>query len=161
MMKGGIIVEGAEQQGKSTFCNRLKDALGIEVIHMDKASPNFDYFSGYFEDIERLKCPIIYDRSYISELVYGRYFGRNNINTELKDRIESKFKDLGYFIVLLELNRPWVDREEMITREQNENIKSLYREIYHSLDLDKFIIKPDDEGLEFVVKQFKERQNII
>ncbi len=68
---------------------------------------------------------------------------------------------MGYFIVLLELNRPWVDREEMITREQNESIKSLYREIYPTLGLDKFIIKPDDEGLEFVVKQFKERQNNI
>ncbi len=87
MMKGGIIVEGAEQQGKSTFCNRLKDILKIEVIHMDKAGPNFDYFSGYFEDIERLKLPVIYDRSYISELVYGSYFGRNNINPDLKDRI--------------------------------------------------------------------------
>ena len=159
---GGIIVEGAEQQGKSTFCERLNKALGLEVIHMHKGygfvDGRFDYFSGYFYDIDRRPGPFIYDRSYISELVYGRLFNRNNITPEIQARIEHRFKELGYFAVVLELNRPWIEREETVTREQNERVKELYLEVYPTLLIDKFVIKPDEEGLEFVVNQFRSRR---
>ena len=159
---GGIIVEGAEQQGKSTFCERLNKVLGAELIHMHKGygfvDGRFDYVSGYFYDIDRRTGPFIYDRSYISELVYGRLFNRNNITSEIQSRIELRFKELDYFAVILELNRPWIDREETVTQEQNEKVKGLYREVYPTLLIDKFVIKPDDEGLEFIVNQFRSRR---
>jgi hypothetical protein len=159
---GGIIVEGAEQQGKSTFCQRLSQTLGIEVIHMHKGygfvDGKFDYTSGYFYDIDRRPGPFIYDRSYISELVYGRLFNRNNITREIQDRVETRFNELGYFAVLLELNNPWIEREETVTREQNEQVKVLYRDVYEGLKIDKFFIKPDDVGLEYIIEQFRSRR---
>jgi hypothetical protein len=159
---GGIIIEGAEQQGKSTFCERLNKMLGVEVIHMHKGygfvDGRFDYFSGYFYDIDRRPGPFLYDRSYISELVYGRLFNRNNITEEIQAKIENRFNELGYFAIILELNRPWIEREETVTKEQNEKVKELYREVYPTLKIDKFVIKPDDEGLEFVVNQFRSRR---
>ena len=162
MNEGGIIIEGAEQQGKSTFCDKLIKRLGIEVVHMHKnygfVNGKFDYSTGYFYDIDRRSGPFIYDRSYVSELVYGKLFQRNNITPEIQANIEKRFIKLGYFLVVLELNQPWIIREETVTKEQNEKIKMIYREIYPTLTIDKFLINPTDEAVEYVAQQYKDRQ---
>lgn len=158
MKTGGIIIEGAEQQGKSTFCSKLTKRLGLEVVHFGPAAPDFDYFSGYFVDIDSRPGPFLFDRSYVSELAYGRVFGRKNITPEIQSRIEAKLQDLGYFVVLLELNRPWIDREETVTREQNELVKQAYRKVYPTLSVDKFLLQPTDEAVEFVVEQYRSRK---
>lgn len=158
MKTGGIIVEGAEQQGKTTFCKKLQERLGIEVIHYGPASKDYDYFNGYFVDIDQRGGPFIFDRSYISELSYGKVFSRNNITLEIKNKIERKFSDLGYFMILLELNRPWISREETVTKEQNEKVKLAYREVYSDLNIDKFVIKPNEQALEFVISEYNKRK---
>jgi hypothetical protein len=159
---GGIIVEGAEQQGKTTFCDKLSKRLGIEVVHMHKGygfvDGKFDYESGYFYDIDRRPGPFIYDRSYVSELAYGRVFDRKNITPKILRSIENRFTELGYFLVLLELNRPWIDRDETVTREQNELVKQAYREVFPGLKIDKFLINPTDEAVEFVAQQYEARR---
>jgi thymidylate kinase len=156
-MRGGIIIEGAEQQGKSTFCKKLVDRLGLEVVHFGPPTKDFDFFGGYFKDIEERGGPFIFDRSYVSELAYGKVFSRNRINIELQERIENRFKDLGYFLVLLELNLPWVDRFETVTKEQNEKVKLAYRDVFATLKIDKFTITPNDSSLEMVVAEHKKR----
>ena len=162
MKTGGIIVEGAEQQGKSTFCDKLFRRLGVEIIHMHKGygfvDGKFDYLTGYFYDIDRRPGPFIYDRSYVSELAYGRVFQRRNIMPEILQGIESRFQDLGYFLVLLELNLPWIDRAETVTQEQNEKVKTAYREVFPQLKIDKFLINPTDDAVEFIAKQYEARR---
>ena len=162
MKTGGIIIEGAEQQGKSTFCRKLNEKLGIEVIHMHKGygfiDSRFDYESGYFFDIDRRPGPFIYDRSYMSELTYGKVFKRDNITPEIQARVEDRFRELGYFLVLLELNNPWIHREETVTREQNERIKEAYREVYPTLKIDKFIINPSTDALNFIIEEYRRRK---
>jgi hypothetical protein len=162
MKTGGIIVEGAEQQGKSTFCDKLSKRLDAEIIHMHRGygfvDGKFDYLTGYFYDIDRRPGPFIYDRSYVSELAYGTVFQRNNITPEILQGIESRFQDLGYFLVLLELNLPWIDRAETVTKEQNEKVKIAYREVFPRLKIDKFMINPTDEAVEFIVKQYEIRR---
>jgi hypothetical protein len=162
MKTGGIIVEGAEQQGKSTFCDKLSKRLDVEIIHMHKGygfvDGKFDYLTGYFYDIDRRPGPFIYDRSYVSELAYGNVFQRNNITPEILRGIESRFQDLGYFLVLLELNLPWIDRAETVTKEQNEKVKIAYREVFPRLKIDKFMINPTDEAVEFIAKQYETRR---
>jgi hypothetical protein len=159
---GGIIVEGAEQQGKSTFCEKLSKRLGIEVIHMHKGygfvEGKFDYLTGYFYDIDRRPGPFIYDRSYVSELAYGKVFNRNNITPEILQGIEDRFRELDYLLILLELNRPWIEREETVTKEQNEKVKEAYRQIFPALKIDKFLINPTDEAVEFIAKQCEVRR---
>lgn len=157
MKSGGIIIEGAEQQGKSTFCKKLVDTLGIEVIHFGPPSKDFDFFHGYFKDIDERGGPFIFDRSFLSELAYGKVFSRNRINFQLQEKIENKFKDLGYFVVLLELNLPWVDRFETVTEEQNERVKLAYRDVFSTLRLDKFLITPNEESFEMIVSEYKKR----
>jgi thymidylate kinase len=158
MKTGGIIVEGGEQQGKTTFCDKLTKRLGIEVVHFGPASPDFDYFSGYFVDIDTRGGPFIFDRSFVSELAYGKIFNRKNITPEILKKVQDRFTDLGYFLVLLELNRPWIDRAETVTKEQNERVKQAYREIFPTLSMDKFVIEPSDESVEFVAKQYEIRK---
>lgn len=162
MKTGGIIVEGAEQQGKTTFCKKLSRRLGIEVVHMHKGygfiNGKFDYSTGYFYDIDRRPGPFIYDRSYVSELAYGKVFNRNNITSDILAKVESRFKELDYFLVLLELNRPWIDRDETVTKEQNEKVKEAYREVFPKLSIDRFLINPTDEAVEFIAKVYEARR---
>ena len=66
MKTGGIIVEGAEQVGKSTFCEKLSKQLDLDLIHMHKeygfVDGKFDYFNSYFHDIDKTSKPLIFDR---------------------------------------------------------------------------------------------------
>lgn len=128
----GIIVEGAEQQGKSTICRLLNERLNIPIIHMNKnygfINGKFDYIESYFVDIKDNK-QVIFDRHYLSEIVYGKYFNRNNITDIMRKEIELKLNNLGYMIVLL--SRPgykWIDRDEMIDKQQNDEIIELYNQ---------------------------------
>lgn len=157
MKRGGIIIEGAEQQGKSTFCKKLVERLGIEVVHLGPPPPDFHFFHGYFKDIDERGGPFIFDRSYMSELAYGRVFSRNRITPVTQSKIEDRFNELGYFLVLLELNLPWVDRFETVTKEQNELVKIAYRDVFSTLTIDKFIITPDDSSLEMVISEYQKR----
>ena len=159
---GGIIVEGAEQQGKSTFCSALSSSLGIDIVHMHKGygfvGGKFDYLTGYFYDIDSRPGPFIYDRSYVSELAYGKVFGRKNITPDIQAGIESRFKEMDYFLVLLELNRPWISREETVSREQNEKVKEAYREIFPTLNIDKFVVNPTEGAIDFIIQEYRRRR---
>jgi hypothetical protein len=155
---GGIIIEGAEQQGKSTFCKKLQERLGIEVIHFGPPQKDFDYFSGYFVDIDKRPGPFLFDRSYVSELAYGQVFNRKNITHDIQNKIENKFNELGYFLVLLELNLPWINRDETVSREQNEKVKLAYKDVFSTIQLDKWTLRPDENSLEFVIKEFNKRK---
>ena len=128
----GIIVEGAEQQGKSTICRLLNERLNIPIIHMNKnygfIDGKFDYVESYFVSINGTN-QIIFDRHYLSEIVYGKYFNRNNITETMRKEIELRLNNSGYMIVLL--SRPgyeWIDRDEMVDKQQNDRIIELYNE---------------------------------
>lgn len=138
----GIIVEGAEQSGKSTFCQQLADRLGFKLIHYGPASPDFDYYSGYFENIEREPGDYIYDRSYPSELVYGSLFRRNNIDDRLQGLIEARFSELGYVFVLCRWDGDWIEREETITQSQNRVAASTYDRVFEGITLPKVRLCP-------------------
>lgn len=138
----GIIVEGAEQSGKSTLCRQLADRLGFKLVHYGPAAPDFDYYSGYFENIEREPGDYIYDRSYPSELVYGSLFRRNNIDGRLQRLIETRFSELGYVFVLCHWDGDWIEREETVTQSQNRVVASTYDRVFESITLPKLRLCP-------------------
>ena len=148
---GGIIVEGAEQVGKSTFCERLSSALHLPLVHMHKEygfiDGRFDYFHSYFVDIEKTSTPLVFDRFYISELVYGSFFNRSNITPQIHAKIEKRLRDLGYLVVLLTHEKnAWIDREEMITCEQNEQIAQSFNDTFETLRVPKMKINARDSS---------------
>ena len=155
----GIIVDGAEQTGKSTFCRRLAEKLGYELVHMHKGygfvDGVFDYVSGYFYDIDRNPdLSFVYDRNYLSELAYGGMFERGNITPEVQARIEQRFAQLGYVVVLCHYDGGWIDREETITREQNELVAKHFESAYNSVTLPKIKVCPrrDQDALAKVIE---------
>ena len=150
-MNCGIILDGAEQQGKTTLSKKLSLALDYPVCHFGTPRKCFDFWDDYFIEAES-NCPWILDRCFTSELVYGKYFNRSNINEELKIKLEKRFTKLKYIFVLCELDQPWIERPETVTKEQNVEIKKLYREMYNNLNMPKIIVRPDDEGIEKIIK---------
>lgn len=69
-MKDFIVIEGCDGVGKTTIVNKLKD-LGYKSLHFD-----FDPTLSIKQKYERIlttdyKDPIVLDRSFISEMVYG------------------------------------------------------------------------------------------
>ena len=146
----GVIVEGAEQSGKSTLCDRIAKETGLKIIHMHKrygfVDDKFDYFASYFYDIDRSPIGYVFDRSYLSEIAYGEYFQRGNITPEIRHKIENKFRKLGYLLVLCRRDAEWLDRDETVTREQNEAIKRLFEQAFDKAHMFKVRLNPEDDS---------------
>ena len=144
-MKNGIIIEGADQQFKSSICEKLSEATGMPIIHYGLAHDGYDYCEGYFRDIDKYKTGLIFDRSYMSELVYGPVMRNScNITPEKKKKIEDRFNKLGYFLVVLERHDPkWVsDREEYVPEDISNKIIEKYREVYLDINIEKYFLDP-------------------
>ena len=151
MFLGGIIVDGAEQQGKSTLCEKLGKMLNYPVYHFGPPPDGFDFFDDYFKPLENASKPTIFDRSYTSELVYGTYFDRCHIDLDRQFEIESRLLELGFIFVLSELSIPWINREETVNRKQNREIKKMYRKMYNTVTIPKLIVTPDQKGIKQII----------
>ena len=159
MFLGGIIIDGAEQQGKSTLSKKLASILNYPIAHFGPPPEGFDFFEDYFDPIQKYNKPVIFDRSYTSELVYGTYFDRCHIDVDRQFDIESRFMELGYIFILSELNIPWIDREETVNKQQNKEIKKLYRDVYNTISIPKMIVTPDPSGIKKVLDLHRKIKN--
>jgi thymidylate kinase len=160
-MTNGIIVDGAEQQGKSTFTEKLSKLTNLPIIHMDKEygfiNGKFDYIESYFIDINK-ENGVIFDRHFISEICYGKLFNRNNITKEIIKENECRLNKLNYIYIILEMKeKEWIEREEYIDESQNNKIKQYFRELYESSNINnKFYIDPrNDNAIEFIFNKWK------
>jgi thymidylate kinase len=148
MANGGIIVEGPENCGKSTFCKKLQPLTGLDYIHMTRdygfKDGKFDYIEGYFLDMQGSSNGVIFDRYYLSELVYGKLRNICNISKRAQELIELRLNDLKYFLVLLDTDaiRWKEDREHDISFDENLNVRKSFLEAYKSVSLIKMIVDP-------------------
>jgi adenylate kinase family enzyme len=160
-LKNGIICDGSDQSGKTTLCERLSKELEIPAIHFKedtgKVNGQFDYLRGYIADLYFLKTGAIFDRNYTSELVYGSLLRECKIDTETQKKIEAMFSALGYFVVFLERkNAIWQEREEYVTKDQNELVKQKYRDVFETISLEKMFIDPTNEDdVQKVIEKWK------
>lgn len=79
-----IVVEGPDRVGKSTLIDRMVDTFDLHkpnVLHFSAPSKNFD-FDGIYRIHLESDVNQIFDRCFISELVYSHVLGRN---TKLKN----------------------------------------------------------------------------
>ena len=137
---GGIIVEGSDQQGKSVFCEKLSRELGYEVHHFSRPkNPGIDYYEEYTAPAVNSSKPLIFDRSYVSEIVYGEVTrGASRVTPEIKDRIEQTLNDCNYVLIYLKReNFEFEDREEMFTRDEMARVMKKYDEVYPTINLPK------------------------
>ncbi len=98
-----IIIEGPDGVGKSTLVKKLKEYYNIDSIRLSYKDPK-DY-NFYSRILEKTDC--IFDRQFISEIVYSPIFGRvcqlNNI--EIKNLL-NKTKALKIPIFILNTETP-------------------------------------------------------
>lgn len=150
---GGICVCGADQQGKSYVCERLHEELGFDIYHFSRPGEETDYRTEYVMPILKRsdsgnKVPFIFDRSYVSEIVYGTMFrGLTGITPEIKQFTETVLNFYGYVLVYLKReNYSWTDREEMYTKDDNVKVIERYDEIYPTLNLPRMQIDSFEHG---------------
>ena len=79
-----IIIEGVDGTGKSTIVNELVNK-GFETTHNPYDYKTINVFDKYYRSINDIKpyVNIVFDRSFFSEIVYGRvYRNRSRITQE-------------------------------------------------------------------------------
>lgn len=132
-----IIIEGADQQGKSSLCAFLKKQLGWRVKHYPPPSRTFNFVDGYFLDDNSIS-----DRNFMSELVYSRL--RPNIGCRITNlnAILEHHKDT--LLILCDRGNMFLfdERDEQYTEAQIREARDLYRYEYEKLDMQKMVYNP-------------------
>jgi thymidylate kinase len=77
-----IVLDGCDGTGKTTLARALRDQHGHTVIHSGRTPDGTDLADRY-RQLLATPGPVVLDRSFISELVYGPlYHGRSRITQE-------------------------------------------------------------------------------
>jgi thymidylate kinase len=155
---GGIVLEGADQSGKTTFANKLSSALEMPVYHVDNPEEGADQYD-YYTRFLNLGRPVISDRSFVSELVYGPVLrGKSKISPDVQSKIETSFNNANYILVVLNRkNYEWEDRREMYTKDDNDLVMTKYIEVFDDIDMNKIMIDAfDDSSFAEVLKKWIE-----
>lgn len=157
MTAGGIIVEGCDQQGKTTFCALLQKKLGYGIYHFNAPGPYTDFSKEYTELLKY--DDFIFDRSYLSEMVYGPLFrGKSGITPELQRQIECEFIQRGYIMVYLKRKNFMPEtRAEMYKNDEIMRAYHAYDKAYETVSMPKITVDAfDDDALDQVL-QFRSR----
>jgi thymidylate kinase len=162
-MNGGIIVEGADQMGKTTFCDKLSKELNMGIIHYAPPKPGINFYNEYTKHIISATRPILFDRNYVSEMVYGPLFrGSSGVTPEIKRQIEDVYNNRNYCLILLNRkNYVWENRPELYTEEQNKLVIANFLKVFSTLKITKLLIDAfDSDSIEKAVNFWKQK-NIL
>jgi thymidylate kinase len=151
-----IILEGSDQQGKTTLANYLREQLGWEINHFGKPKENFNFFIDYIT-----KPNVISDRNFLSEIVYSKI---NNKECRIKDVDLLQNALIGYGTILIMLDRGAEfkfdkKRHEDYSKKDIEKAIEIYREEFTKLKMTKFIINPNcncyESNVDIIINMIK------
>lgn len=176
-----IIIEGADQVGKTTFANALARRMSRELYaneglydrvyrHLSRPPADFDHFNGYVERVG----PHVWDRFHLGAIAYGKLLGHGGCGTPKQMLWVQKYlRWQGAIVIILHADRWWLKehldrtRDEMYTHDlildvndifrmlsKNANHGELYCDFEHDVTDGKF---PDDKMLEQVMEAWRER----
>lgn len=105
-----VIVEGVDRVGKTTLCNKLKNALGFDIFKEENKSFEKDslIFANFGSMISIINCyksfgrNVVLDRFHLSEYVYGyinRGYNRFLANFVLRD-IDKRLSELDDVVLI-------------------------------------------------------------
>lgn len=95
-----IILEGADGTGKTTLAKRLMERYDLSYVNVNSKDPND--FQFYNQTLKKTK--VVYDRHFIGEMIYPKFFQRQSkLNTRQFKKLLKKSKDLNYKIFVLYL----------------------------------------------------------
>ena len=96
-----IIIEGPDRSGKSTISDVLKDS-GYSICHSTYHPKITDLFSYYELIISNASTPTVFDRTFISEIAYGKALrGKSRINEDQLQKLVSIAKSKNYIVIYL------------------------------------------------------------
>lgn len=140
----GYIIEGADQQGKTTVVNRFVKEGSLPSYKFGIPDSNFDFFEDYikpFKDDYR-----VYDRSFVSEMVYSSVIpGRKCRVSRYEELVDYFRKEKFVFIFLERGNHEWIDREEEFDRSYSQKLKYEYRKVFEKIKCEKYFLDPENE----------------
>src|ERR1035441_7475866 len=75
-----VVLEGCDAAGKSTIARNLRDYAGFAVVH-SAYNPTAVALIKYYESVIRGSDKLVMDRSFVSEVVYGKILrGKSRID---------------------------------------------------------------------------------
>jgi thymidylate kinase len=93
-----FIIEGCDGTGKTTLAKKLIEKYGLEYVHCGTDDPS-DY---PFYSQSMRKANVVWDRHFIGEMVYPRFFNRKpKIGKYHFERLLKQAKELGVVILVL------------------------------------------------------------
>lgn len=144
-----IIVEGADQQGKSTLCKFLAEQLGYSVVHFGKPEKGFDFGEDY-----AIQEKTISDRNFLSERVYSRIRQeKSKVNMPVVKSIFST----DTLVILVDRGENFVfddSRPEMYSETQIRKAMRFYRDEYDMLRMNKIHFNPNCAGQKYGYDMF-------
>lgn len=138
-MINNIIVEGADQQGKTTVCRELAKILNWPIKHFGLPIPeDFDFHSHYL-----LPKNTISDRSFISELVYSTFRPGHHRVKELS-LLQDKMIAANYLVIICDRGDDFIydDREEAFSEAEIDIARLVYTEISKSIRVARIYVNP-------------------
>ncbi len=135
-----IIVEGADQQGKTLLCKYLSQKLGWDIVHFGKPADDFNYFTGYITPEKTIS-----DRNFLSEIVYSKI---RNSKCKIEDvnLLVNTLKEYGTIVILMDRHNSFVfdkTRHEDYSEFQIAEAMNYYRTEFEKLNIQKYIINPN------------------
>jgi len=134
-----IIVEGADQQGKSTVCDMLHGLLNWPVEHFNLTIPKeFDFHGSYI-----LPENSISDRSYLSEIVYSSIRGCES-RVVKKELLEERMKCRCTLLILCDRKENYThsNRDEYLSESQILRARAVYRDVFEEVRMVKTKVDP-------------------
>lgn len=97
-----IIIEGCDGVGKTTLVNKLKKYYGVDSIRLSYKDPtDFEFYDRIME-----KSDCIFDRHFLSEIVYSKLFKRDSvIDSENSQKLLDKAQKLNIPIFILDTDK--------------------------------------------------------
>jgi len=149
----GIIIEGADQQGKSTLCKVISSKMGWPIIHFGRPDESFNFHSDYL-----VATGTISDRNFLSEIVYSN-FRNGNHRVKDVDALQQDFSSRNFLLVLVDREEYFIhsDREELFDKEQIDKAIDLYNEEFEKLTMPKLKINMSNStGIMKIFKLLKQ-----
>lgn len=133
-----IIIEGLDGVGKTTLVDYFVK-LGMKKYHFDYDKKNMDLFSKYIDVLKEDTDILVFDRSFISEMVYGPVMRHNcKLTFEQYIKLLEEYKKHNASIIYLTspkeilLSRRSEDLEDYeIIEKHYEELNSKYDEIMY------------------------------
>lgn len=132
-----IIIEGADNTGKTTLATHLQEIFSLEYLHLSQPKCE-NPFQEYMEVFGNIKVPTVIDRIHLSEYVYANLWrGGCKISEKQFELLDLEAMDRFEFTIIIHaqapnqiiLERCKQNREEFLKPEQIEKCANLFHEI--------------------------------